>query len=410
MMISFPDIYNRLVTLFPSKPWLRAIDDVRKLSKQFAGRGGQEEIDNSVAFGLTLWDRHKYAISAGYEWNTMFQAMLFVQRVVELCEAVDRGKPGPRDLKKRFEGAFKTASDMRALQYELYIANVLISRGCSVDWPEESKGDETFDLLFYPPGGLPPIELECKSFAGDKGFNVRLADGHRLIGALLKIISLERLLTARDGFASILTIKLTVPVPRDDKSFRAFVLHLAAEIETQGSKVDSVGFSVVEEFCPLVGDPTDEDACFNAALTLPGPMAAFVACHGPEHRLKGIRIVSAGDVRIWREVEKVAKRAFDKQLTGKRPGALALQFINDTIEPFKTVFEPKNKYRLLSEKLFSNKHALMLIVTSSIELSTKGVVIPYRPDAHQAEYCKLAAFYNERYDYPISQVKILLDP
>ncbi|EPB4306245.1 TPA: hypothetical protein ACJHGT_003287 [Yersinia enterocolitica] len=411
-MLNFPDTYNRLVTLFPLKPWLKVVQDIRILSNQFAGRGGQEELDNSVAFGLTFWDRDKYAISAGYEWNTMFQSMLFVRRVVELCEAVDRGEPGPRELKNRFEGAFKLASDMRALQYELYIANTLISRGCSIEWPEESKGEETFDLLVYPPEGLSPFELECKSFAGDKGFAVRLADGHRLIGALLQKISLIQLLTAKEGFASILTITLTEPVPKDDKSFKAFVVHLVGEIETQGNNnnVDSVGFSVVEEFCPIVGDATDEDACYYAAQTLPGSTVAFVACHEPEHRLKGVRVVFAGDVRIWKEVEKVSKRAFKKQLTGKRPGALALQFINDTFEPFKTVFEPGNKYRLLSEKLFSRDHALMLIVTNSIELSIEGVVIPYRPDAQQAEYCKLAAFYNERYDYPISQVKALLAP
>ncbi|MER3384494.1 hypothetical protein [Pectobacterium aroidearum] len=410
IMFSFPDIYDRLVKLFPLKPWLKVVQDIRLLSNQFAGRGGQEELDNSVAFGLTFWDRHQYALSAGYEWNTMFQTMLFVRRVVELCEAVDRGEPGPRELKKRFEGAFKLASDMRALQYELYMANTLISRGCSIEWPEESKGEETFDLLVYPPKGLPPFELECKSFAGDKGFAVSLADGHRLIGALLEKISLERLLTAKEGFASILTITLTKPVPKNDKSFKEFMVRLVGEIETQGNNIHSEEFSVVEEYCPLVGDTTDEDVCYNAAQTLRGSTAAFVACHDPEHRLKGIRVVSAGDVRIWKEVEKVSKRAFKKQLTGKRPGALALQFINDTFERFKTVFESNNKYRLLSEKLFSNEHALMLIVTNSIELSIEGEVVPYRPDAHLAEYCKLAAFYNEGYDYPISQFKALLDP
>jgi len=340
----------------------------------------------------------------------MYQAMLFVRRVVELCEAVDRGEPGPKELKNRFEGAFKLASGMRALQHELYMADVLISRGCSIEWPEENKGEETFDLLVYPPKELPPFELECKSFAGDKGFTVRLADAHRLIGALLDKISLEQLLTAKEGFAVILTITLTEPVPKDDKSFKAFVVHLVSEIETKGNNLDGVGFSVVEEFCPLVGDMADEDVCFNAAQTLPGPTAAFVACHDPEHRLKGIRVVSAGDVRIWKEVARVSKQAFKKQLTGKRPGALALQFINDTLEPFETVLEPGNKYRLLSEALFTKDHALMLIVTNSIELSIKRGIIPYRPDAHQEEYCKLAAFYNERYDYPISQVKALLDP
>lgn len=407
---SFPDIYNRLTKLYPAKPWLKVVEDISKLSKQFAGRGGQEELDSSVAFGLAFWERHNYALSAGYEWNTMYQTMLFVQRVVELCEAVDRGEPGPKELKKRFEGAFKLPSDMRALQYELYMANVFASRGCTIEWPEESKGEETFDLLVYPPEGLKPFELECKSFAGDKGFAVRLADGHRLIGALLEKISLETLLPVKKDFASILTITLTKALPTDEKSFKEFVVSIASQIEAKGSNLESADFSSTADFCPLSGDPMEEDACFNAAQSLPGSVAAFVACNSPEHRLKGIRVVYAGDIRIWKEVEKVCKRAFDKQLTGKRPGALALQFINDTIEPINTAFESRNKYRLLSEKLFAKDHALMLIVTNSIELSIEDVFIPYRIDAHQKEYCMLAAFYNDQLDYPIAQVKALLDP
>lgn len=44
IMLSFPDIYNRLVKLFPLKPWLKVVQDIRLLSNQFAGRGGQEEL------------------------------------------------------------------------------------------------------------------------------------------------------------------------------------------------------------------------------------------------------------------------------------------------------------------------------------------------------------------------------
>jgi len=164
-----------------------------------------------------------------------------------------------------------------------------------------------------------------------------------------------------------------------------------------------------EEFCPLVGDMADEDVA-QRGTTLPWPHSSVRALSWPWAPMKG----DSGSIRWWcsnwKEVARVSKQAFKKQLTGKRPGALALQFINDTLEPFETVLEPGNKYRLLSEALFTKDHALMLIVTNSIELSIKRGIIPYRPDAHQEEYCKLAAFYNERYDYPISQVKALLDP
>ena len=409
IMLDFPNIYSRLVTLYPSKPWLRTVENIGKLSNQFAGRGGQEELDNSIAFGLTFWDQHKYAINAGYEWNTMFQAMIFVQRVVDLCEAVDRGESGPKELKKRFEGALRYASDMRALQYELYMASLLVSKGCSIVWPEESKGIETFDLLVYPPQELLPFELECKSFSGDKGFAIELADGNRLLGALLERISLAQILTTREGFASILTITVTGSIPKNEKDFKILTNDLVSAIQSPRGKADNAEFSVAEELCSLVGDPTDIDACWNAAQSLSGCLAGFIAC-GLKGQNKGIRLVYTGEVRIWKEVEKVAKRAFKKQLTGKRPGALALQFINDTIEPIDACWEPGNKYRLLSESLFRRDHALMLIVTNSTELGTTEAITPYRPDAFLVEYQKCAAFYNKRYDYLIPNIKVLFAP
>lgn len=99
-----PNIYSQLLSIFPKKPWVKAVADIDQLGRQFIGRGGQEEIENAVAFGLTLWERDSYLVASSYMWDTVLEAMIFCERVVRLCDAVRKGQPGPSDLERRFEG------------------------------------------------------------------------------------------------------------------------------------------------------------------------------------------------------------------------------------------------------------------------------------------------------------------
>ncbi|WP_426178750.1 hypothetical protein [Pseudomonas sp. TWRC1-2] len=406
----FPAIYERVATLLPKKPWRKTVNDIELLSRQIAGRGGQEQVENPIAFGLTFWERHHYDQPVGYEWNTMLEAMLFSKRVLDLWDVVEQGGLGPPDLKKRFTGGFKFAADMRALQFELYMAATLSSRGCIIEWPEESKGIETFDLLVYLPGGTTPFELECKSFAGDKGFAVRMADGHRVIGAVLERVSLSDTLSSEDGRVSILTISISNPVPKSATEFKALIDRLVCAIQSRKAYDDNNGIRIQYDYCEVVGDPDHQDACINTAYRLPGPMVAFVRCSDIEDRLMGIRVISEADIKLWDEVEKVARKAMDVQLTGTRPGALALQFINDTVEPFDNVLGTSSQYHRLSEKLFKREHGVALILASSIELYPEMPEPPYRADAFQTEACKVAALYNPSHDFPIAKLKALLDP
>ena len=87
------------------------------------------------------------------------------------------------------------------------MTEAMIQRNYKVIWPEETKGLETFDLLIRPQNGLPEFELECKSFAVDKGGSVKLADAHKLIGGIIEHLpSVIDLIPADNRKTNILTI------------------------------------------------------------------------------------------------------------------------------------------------------------------------------------------------------------
>lgn len=242
---------------------------------------------------------------------------------------------------------------MRALRFEIYIAEVMALRNCQVFWPDETKGKETYDLLVRHLAGLPEFELECKSFAGDKGSAVKLADGHRLIAACISnTANICDLFPSRLNQATILTIDLSSAIPKKTEELNSLVLKIIAKIKSNDTGQNGEIFSVRYDFCPIVGNLDDPDSCFSAAAKLPGAMLAFNVTGSRKTGWKGIRVVWSGDFNLWKEVEKVAKQAANKQLTGNRPGVLAMQFINDSVESIKNANQSDNKLRLLAEKLF----------------------------------------------------------
>lgn len=397
IFFEFGGIYQRLVRVFPNKPWLRAVADTEALVQQFPGRGIQEQLEQEVAFGLAFWERNGYLTPEGYQWRVLYHAMYFSRRLVDLIEAGE-ANGGRVGLRERFMGALKLPSDMRALQFELYIANQLEMRGCRIEWPDECAGEETFDLLVHPPEGGPTFELECKSFAGDKGGVVHLKEAHRLLGALASSTKLGPLLPCRDGYASILTIRIAERLPSRDGQFKTLVNNLVEIIERGGGESKCKGVSVAVEFAPLVGDLDDMDVCFNAASRLSGDLAAFYACAEDEDRFKGVRVVADRPSKLWKEVVVISKRAFQEQLTGKRPGALALQLTSESDDSFLTVFESGNRYERLSEKLIKDYNALMLLVTNDTNLSVACHCVPFRSDAFMEERAIMFAMLNPEHD------------
>lgn len=404
------NIYARISRIYPDKPWLQVVDRIKELQQRYPSRAGQAEVDSWLAFALMRCERHEYEVSASFEWRNFAQAMLHIERVADLLEAVRDGGEGPAGLEGRFRGALRNSADARALRFEVYMAQILASRGCKVTWPAEHKGEETFDLLVQPPAGLPEFELECKSLAVDKGLLAGMADGQRLMGACLHLASVDKYFDAQPGMASILSVNLYGSIPVDEAKLEGLAQQILDALKDGQWNATNEVFTLQHDLRPLTADPHDPDSCFLASETIGGGTLALVVNGSAEQGWKAFRICWAGKVSLWRKTERLAKDAVDRQLTKKRPGAIAIQFMNDAAEAITGANNETNRFRLLADKIFSREHAAMVVVTNDTDLRPFTVQPPFRTEAFLAEFSRFAAFDNQTGIYPNSKLKFLFAP
>lgn len=407
-----PATYEKLSELFPDKPWLKIVEKIKQSEKRFPITVQQAKIDNWLAFALANWENQLFDISIPQEWGSLVKAMTLAGTVCKLCEDVRTGKDGPTELEARFRGALQNSEDARAIYFELYIAKYLESRGCQITWPAESNGEETFDLLVKPPKGLPEFELECKSFSGDKGARAGLADGMRLIEACINTANntaLGELFPKRPGMASILTVEVSDEIPKDLAKLENLAKDILLSLNSEPPLCNPI-FKIVHSFNELIGGHEDPDACFNSAAKLPHPMLGIVVWGDQNMGWQALRVAWSGKITLWKKAEDIAKNSLRKQLTGTRPGGLALQFVNDEAEIIETSNSLENKYRKLANKLFTRHHAALVVVAGDINIRPAFIQPPYASNAFMGEFCKMAAFDNPKGTYPNSKLKMLFAP
>jgi len=136
------------------------------------------------------------------EERNLYPAASFAAQVLSLLNA---SSPADSEkLRRRIHGALKNPADMRGLQLELAAATHFVRRGKRVSWPE-TTGIGTFDLLVEG-DDQPPLEVECKSVADDKGRKIHTQEVLEFF-ALLK----PCLRPTTRGLAKGLSVVLTVP-------------------------------------------------------------------------------------------------------------------------------------------------------------------------------------------------------
>jgi hypothetical protein len=394
-----PVMYERISRIFPDKPWLKVVRKYEEAQRGFSLRTGQLEVENWFAFGLTRWDRQECMVDSGANWIGIVEAILLANRIAAWCEKLRGGLPGPHGLEKRFQGALKNPADMRALHFELYVAEILLKKQCQIHWPESASDDGTFDLLVTPSQGLPTFELECKSFAGDKGARATLYDGQRLLEVCMKSSDMFSYIPARPGEANILSINVSRAIPTDERKLVNLVGQIVDVLEDRSNGVFD-GFEIVRSSITVPSGPANEDACFDAASSLPGATLAFISPKELAQGWRGLRIAWTGEFTLWDKAEDVAKDAIDRQLTKRRPGALALQFMNDSFASVIEANNPGNPFASLCEMLFEREKGLAMVVFSGpIEVKPVPVPIPFRHDLILSENCKFATFVSSRQEH-----------
>lgn len=350
--------YDRLVKLFPDRPWLRRVELLRHQVKDNPLLGSHLRRENSIAYGLAGWEEFKLALPNEEAWAETLSAIAFAAQVVELCEGAQAGGKGERNLPRRVHGALRNPSDMRALLFELHLAVALHRRGCKITWTDESRGKETFDMLVEAQG-MPAFELECKSFAMDKGEAIPHGAALALLDKVLPLIHSWWPLLSQSLIA--VTIDMQSEIPTDAALLKQRAQEVADVIGMGGGVVKGlceVSVTLVDLGNPSTAAVVDKNTALAIADAHAGGGASYHVFRKLQDESWGVlRVRGPRENRLIRDVETVAKNALKKkQLTGTRPACLALQFEgvfgNDLLSL--SIAQPGNTLARLATKLLSD--------------------------------------------------------
>lgn len=209
---------------------------------------------------------------------------------------------------------------MRGLLFELTVGTHFVGRGFSVNWPEMCETGR-FDMLVSREPGF-DVEIECKSFAVDKGLKVPRRDAvefrHR-VNRALKGLSPR----AGRGVGLVLTVANRLPSKHEDRQKlvdlvkRAYMTTLEQE-DDKGSICKTVDFDpdVLDRACRS----NNQRAVRREVDRITNTVNREAAIDGDVN--KGLRLL----VTQSRQDDDVQEAMYGelkggaKQLTGSKPG------------------------------------------------------------------------------------------
>lgn len=200
------DTYRRFASTIGDAHWKKCVNQCKQAIKGNEFLREHFEYEHAIAYQLNrlgeMIERYGTVPLEHKDLNNLYPASSFAAQVLSLMDA--GSKENAEKLRRRVHGAFKKPADIRGLRLELAAATHFARRGKRVSWPE-TTGIGTFDLLVEE-DNHPPLEVECKSIANDKGRKIHKVEMLEFF-ALLK----PYLQSTTKGLTQGLSVVLTVP-------------------------------------------------------------------------------------------------------------------------------------------------------------------------------------------------------
>ncbi|MGE8349634.1 MAG: hypothetical protein ACN6P5_03660 [Pseudomonas protegens] len=388
---SFEDVLQQFIKLFPERPWAKRVDAWPKSSAKNPFRAALIRKAQPVVFGIAAWEERLKSESQENLSDEMLVAMSFVAQIVELNKG-----GGDRNFLSRVRGALNRSHDMRALLFELQIAVHLFRQGCTINWTNESSGSKAYDMLVVP-SSMEGLEIECKSFSVDKGeentVEERLAVLEKVVPALKGVMPIYA------GCICVLQIEFKGKISRDE----TFLNDIARQIiGAVGS-----GASCVGELCNLRFNVYDVSG-ISSKQTLSvnevgrfldrvsGKSSCVVMKQTEGAGWMAFSAVNARSSRLKRAILKDAKYAIREQMSGVRPGCLAIQLDGLVGSEMNELFYNQNSMlRDLAVELFDkvkHRHLAVILFASRPSLNVVG-------EYSLAEQGRVAVYENQSGDY-----------
>ncbi|RAI70840.1 hypothetical protein DOZ80_10235 [Pseudomonas fluorescens] len=390
----FPAVYEAFVVLFPDRPWLKRVSNLKHqinetpLLRLFLWKR------NVLTYGLWAFDSYGMQPLDVESWEASKQAMIFASQILYICR-----HSSPENANKlcgRARHAIKDPDGMRGLQFELTVATHLSREGCEIIWMEEDTGGGVFDMMVMIPD-VGAVEVECKSLSADRGESLTEETFQVLTSLLLPLIEPKLRLLKRHvyGISFIFSSK----IPESAIQRAKLVAELAEAVGQERSELSGV--------CSIsVGMGTFESMQQTFGVEELHAIANDLLGHGPGYRLMKeldeqtflvIDIQSRVPSKFEAMLGEVAKSAVRDQMTGTRPGCLVIRVERHSGSSLESFSEQElNSLAQRASKLLTNPdyaHLASVVFVSASSMTRIG-------NSSEGEQSRTYVFDNSIGSYP----------
>lgn len=331
-----PGLFERFVSIVGSEPWLKR---VRTLRQQVAA---------NPLLGPFFQERYPLELTAGHllellretgqlrsQLNDLSQYRLFsfVAPLVRIYDGLSEA--GRSRLAGMLLDGLKSDRGLAPLQHEIETASHLVLRGFDVTFWDLEKG-RGFDFLAVRDGI--EIEVECKMASGDIGRRIHGRDMRELSGCLYPVLA-----EAAERIDGGCLVRVVVPsrLDRRPEFLRAVSERMAGALRDGRPFEGPDPCSVEIQAFDLAGTPfggsdpglVTTDAVHELVDRVFGKRNPHVlVLFRPQQRAVIVVVESAQPDRVLRGLMREVKDAAKTQFTKTRPGILAVQFLELSLD------------------------------------------------------------------------------
>jgi|GEM_PF-2382350 hypothetical protein len=356
MQNKYQHIYENLAKVLPNKPWIKAYSNLMN--------GGKvpslpKLMSNMLVYGLHLYETKAHFLKDDYEKGIVAESMSACNAFLTIHHSLE--KDNQSKLLKRFQSAFFQPNDMRAICYELFMCFYLVSQGFEVEIKDDDTSGDTYDFLVRTKDDK-CIQIECKSFAYDKGMYVSGEDASELYSAILR--QSHGLECNIDNQFNVYTIELEQAIPKNNKSRDLLVAEIISRLNNPNAPTDSK----IKIHHEVYGDVSNIDEV-DSHLDLPVPkngveVGRIVSSpNGCRGRFCLIITTHAKDA-ILREFEGICQKSAKVQLPNTKPSCISLEISNYQVF---NALKDSPRFKSKINNIFKQRHITSILLFTNIQ-------------------------------------------
>ncbi|MGN2670362.1 hypothetical protein [Aliivibrio fischeri] len=350
----FQYIYEHLVSVFPDKPWVKAYKNLSNGGKEISL---QKLSENMLVYGLSLWELSGRKFNS-YELGAIEEAMSTCNFFLGTYHSLE--EKYKKNVHSRFEAAFTKSNDMRAINFELFMYYYLREIGYSVEDMDGKNIEENYDFLITNENGC-QLQLECKSFAYEKGLYLNNDDAYELHKVVCDKIN--NLTYEGSNRVTVYTIEMYSGMPKSNSGKEQLLQGIICSLENP-DEFKNEKFQIHIDVFDDVEDIYKIDSHLNLKVESYGiEVGRFASMPNGNKSRTCVRVTTHLKPSFTREFESVCKKAAKMQLPSDKASYIALHISNhEVLNYIKSDVRFDNKIK----NIFNQKHLVGLGLFSNI--------------------------------------------